>query len=793
MSQTPRPVAQGWLDVIREGQRQTAEAHTTFQRALSDAHIAFLQAFEHTTAAMTSSGTSLASSLAPASLAQPISEPFNARAAAPVVVPGPERAPAVVASPVVASPVVAPPVVAVVQAASAPVAVKPALDLTALLLEVVATKTGYPKDALDLSMALEADLGVDSIKRVEILGALREQVPSLPDIDAVQAAQLVTLEDIARAVGSSVPSAATQAAPSVAAAAPALDLTSLLLDVVAAKTGYPKDALSLSMALEADLGVDSIKRVEILGALREQVPSLPDIGTVQAAQLVTLDDIARAVGPAAAASAAPVPTSQSTVDITSLLLDVVAEKTGYPKDALSLSMALEADLGVDSIKRVEILGALRDKVPSLPDIDAVQAAQLVTLDDIARAVGSSVAPAVAPVAVASPAVAVDVTSLLLDVVAEKTGYHKDALDLSMALEADLGVDSIKRVEILGALRDQVPSLPDIDAVQAAQLVTLEDIARAVGSAAPAVQTSRAPTAPTPSVDVNVLLLKVVAEKTCYPVDALELTMALEEDLGVDSIKRVEILGALRDEVPSLPDIDAVQAAQLVTLADIVRAIGPAAAAAEAPLAEVIPLAQVATPPEERTTARRAVQLERRPARPAAEPRLRKAPLAIFDDVGAIGNALVSALNTRGVQAQVVPQDLRNVDVNAFGGLVIVGGIGAGAALDGHELAKNALGATQKFAPVLRDGGVLIAAIDLDGTLGVHLNDDVKHRAGAIAGLVKTASLEWSKLAAKVIDVDTRQKSAADVALALAEEMDVGFGDLEVALADARRVPVLIDL
>ena len=33
-------------------------------------------------------------------------------------------------------------------------------------------------------MALEADLGIDSIKRVEILAALRERHPQLPEVDA---------------------------------------------------------------------------------------------------------------------------------------------------------------------------------------------------------------------------------------------------------------------------------------------------------------------------------------------------------------------------------------------------------------------------------------------------------------------------------------------------------------------------------------------------------------------------------------------------------------------------------
>jgi acyl carrier protein len=46
---------------------------------------------------------------------------------------------------------------------------------------------------LELGMELEADLGIDSIKRVEILSALKERVPGLPDLDAGKMATLTTL------------------------------------------------------------------------------------------------------------------------------------------------------------------------------------------------------------------------------------------------------------------------------------------------------------------------------------------------------------------------------------------------------------------------------------------------------------------------------------------------------------------------------------------------------------------------------------------------------------------------
>ena len=55
-----------------------------------------------------------------------------------------------------------------------------------------------------------------------------------------------------------------------------------------------------------------------------------------------------------------------------ILIDVVADKTGYPAAVLDLDMQLDADLGIDSIKRVEILSALQDRLPGLPALKPEQ-------------------------------------------------------------------------------------------------------------------------------------------------------------------------------------------------------------------------------------------------------------------------------------------------------------------------------------------------------------------------------------------------------------------------------------
>jgi acyl carrier protein/NADP-dependent 3-hydroxy acid dehydrogenase YdfG len=280
--------------------------------------------------------------------------------------------------------------------------------------------------------------------------------------------------------------------PAPAPAAAAVDVEKLLMEVVAEKTGYPSEMLAPHMALEADLGVDSIKRVEILSAVRERAPGLPEVDAGEMAKLQTLGQVVdhlRASLPAPVLRApaesptfvAPARPSTGAVDVEKLLMEVVAEKTGYPSEMLAPHMALEADLGVDSIKRVEILSAVRERAPGLPEVDAGEMAKLQTLGQVVDHLRASLPAGSSPTTpspaapAAAPAAAVDVEHLLMEVVAEKTGYPAEMLGRHMALEADLGVDSIKRVEILSAVRERAPGLPEVDAGEMAKLQTLGQV------------------------------------------------------------------------------------------------------------------------------------------------------------------------------------------------------------------------------------------------------------------------------------------------------------------------------
>jgi acyl carrier protein len=152
------------------------------------------------------------------------------------------------------------------------------------------------------------------------------------------------------------------------------------------------------MDLEADLGIDSIKRVEILSTVQERHPNLPEPDAARAAAARTLTEVL-ALFPASQAATArptpdlvaaaiangvatPVPPALSSDDLKSTVKRIVAEKTGYPEEAIESDMDLEADHGIDSIKRVEILSALASALPNKPEPDPARAAAARTLNEV---------------------------------------------------------------------------------------------------------------------------------------------------------------------------------------------------------------------------------------------------------------------------------------------------------------------------------------------------------------------------------------------------------------------------
>ncbi|MGA8311433.1 MAG: SDR family NAD(P)-dependent oxidoreductase, partial [Terriglobales bacterium] len=388
-------------------------------------------------------------------------------------------------------------------------------DVKERILALAVEKTGYPRDMLDLDLDLEADLGVDTVKQAEMFAAIRE-IYNIPRDENRKLRDYPTLAHVIRFVyekrpdlASATPPAAPEkvttevkpaTAPVAVKAEGTEDVKERILTLAVEKTGYPRDMLDLDLDLEADLGVDTVKQAEMFAAIREiyniprdenrKLRDYPTLAHVIRFVYEKRPDLAGAALPAAApnvkdevkaATSAPaaVPEKSSAGEaVKERILALAVEKTGYPRDMLDLDLDLEADLGVDTVKQAEMFAAIRE-IYNIPRDENRKLRDYPTLAHVIRfvyekrpdlaapapppsATAKESAPAPAPVTTQAPTDEA-IRNKVLEIVAEKTGYPKDMLDLDLDLEADLGVDTVKQAEMFAAIRAayNIPRDPDL--------------------------------------------------------------------------------------------------------------------------------------------------------------------------------------------------------------------------------------------------------------------------------------------------------------------------------------------
>ncbi|MFO0761205.1 MAG: SDR family oxidoreductase [Byssovorax sp.] len=436
------------------------------------------------------------------------------------------------------------------------------------------------------------------------------------------------------------------------------------------------------------------------------------------------------------------------------------------------------------------------------------------------------APPPAPAPTAAPkngAPAADLAPLLLSIVADKTGYPAEMLALPMELEADLGIDSIKRVEILAAMREKAPGLPEVKAAEMAALRTLGQIVDYLREKSGAMGAAHAPNgeAQAPSngdanghgatnghgaanghggTDLAPLLLSIVADKTGYPAEMLALPMELEADLGIDSIKRVEILSAMREKAPGLPEVKAAEMAALRTLGQIVDYLrdksGMGPKTAPAPVAPVtLPQAAQAVPQPAPSMVSSGAMIGRWVAEEvAAIPSglamaglLGAKRIEVTDEGTGVAAEVVRALAERGLSATVVKEPSAAADALIFlGGLRPVASIDEAVAVD-----REAFRAAKIVAPRLSEqGGALVLVQDTGGDFGLSGQDEMRAYLAGISALARTAALEWPKASVKAIDLARGGRDANALARALTDELLHGGGAGEIGLhADGKRTTI----
>ena len=197
--------------------------------------------------------------------------------------------------------------------------------------------------------------------------------------------------------------------------------------------------------------------------------------------------------------------------------------------------------------------------------------------------------------------------------AERTGYPEEMLELDLDLEGDLGIDTVKQVEVFARVRDEL-GLAREEGVSLRQLNTLRKvIERLAGrlSSAPPAATAAVPLAPTTPVatapspsrfeEVRARVMAALIERTGYPPEMLELELDLEGDLGIDTVKQVEVFARVRDEL-GLAREEGASLRQFNTLRKVIERLAarlegaPAIVAAPRAAAVTVPVTPAAPSP-----------------------------------------------------------------------------------------------------------------------------------------------------------------------------------------------------
>jgi acyl transferase domain-containing protein/acyl carrier protein/NAD(P)-dependent dehydrogenase (short-subunit alcohol dehydrogenase family) len=692
----------------------------------------------------------------------------------------------------------------------APVPVAPSMPAVKVdvvkdrVLALVAEKTGYPVDMLDLDLDLEADLGVDTVKQAEVMATIREAYGIVRD-EKIKLRDFPTLAHVIRFVH--------DRRPDLRAEQPTV--TQLTPPVVAAAKEPPK--------------------VEFV--VHAPVVSPPVVSS-----------------------------TTNSEPVKERILALMVEKTGYPQDMLDLDLDLEADLGVDTVKQAEMFAAIRE-IYGIPRDENRKLRDYPTLAHVIRFVYekrpdlSTTTPTpppaeqaveqkatvqtATPVPAAPMANAVDaVKERILTLMVEKTGYPQDMLDLDLDLEADLGVDTVKQAEMFAAIRE-IYSIPRDENRKLRDYPTLAHVIRFVyekrpdlaGTAAPVSVFTTViepiPTSPAPSVaedssddPIKRKVLQIVAEKTGYPEDMLDLDLDLEADLGVDTVKQAEMFAAVRAAY-NIPRDETMKLRDFPTLAHVIKFAHDRARMSTASVPSAVKAHQESTP-----AAKPAPIAPTRPALAsldAANRIPRRVPVAVLrppltickatgtkldrgsrvivmPDKDGVADNLTQYLKAKGVEVLLIDGapdadtliallkqwmaagsidgiywlpaldhegSLRDMDLSTFHDALRV-------RVKSLHTAMRAL-----YGEVSRPGTFLVSATRLGGQHGYDSAGAVAPVGGAVVGFVKTYKRERTEALVKAVDFEAN-RDASEIANLLIEETMRDPGAVEIGYTGEQR-------
>jgi len=155
-------------------------------------------------------------------------------------------------------------------------------------------------------------------------------------------------------------------------------------------------------------------------------------------------------------------TSQSTISRESIqqkLINIISDHTGYPIDMIDPDQDIEAELSIDSIKRIEIFDTFLKKLEHPYQNNIQKSAEKIVRhkkisDWTSMIIETLDIPSISEPTADTNTVNVTVQMVpevlqktLISIISEHTGYPDEMIDPSLDIEAELSIDSIKRIEI----------------------------------------------------------------------------------------------------------------------------------------------------------------------------------------------------------------------------------------------------------------------------------------------------------------------------------------------------------
>ena len=431
-----------------------------------------------------------------------------------------------------------------------------------------------------------------------------------------------------------------------------------------------------------------------------------------------------------------------------------------------------------------------------------------------------------------PAIDDGVEAQVIRIVAEKTDYPPDMLDLDLDLEADLGVDTVKQAEVFAEIRGHY-DIPRDENLQLSEFPTLAHVVQFVRDrrpdqptatartavAEPVAQTAPTVTGGSDDEAIKQRVLAIVAEMTGYPEDMLDMDLDLEADLGVDTVKQAEIFAAMRESygIPRDPDLKLSDFPTLTHAVQFVKDRMPAgdattqeqaaASVEDSPAPEVVVEGDLDAA---NRIPRRVPTAVWRPSLDVCKPTSIElgegARVIIMPDSGGVGRALIEQLEKRDVEVLVLDPDNNSVAVGeqvaAWASQGAVSGLYWLPALDAHAAIAEMDDATWQESVDLRIKALyeaakplyhqlqscehfIVAATRLGGRHGYDDTGATNPLGGGVCGFVKSFKRERNDVLCKVVDFAPSRKTAALAKQLIAETL-ADPGVVEVGIEDAGR-------